>query len=43
MLISLLMVVGVACSDAADKEDMKPAVVDALDALGVELASDRTG
>ncbi len=41
MLISLLIVASVACSDAADKEDMKPVVVDALDALAEDLAWDR--
>ena len=41
MLITLLIVASVACSDAADKEDMKPTVVDALDALAEDLASDR--
>ena len=41
MLIALLMVVGVACGDASDDEDLKPAVVEALDALAKELVSDR--
>ena len=41
MLITLLIVASVACSDAADKEDLKPTVVDALDALAEDLASDR--
>ena len=41
MLIAVLMVVGVACGDASDDEDLKPAVVEALDALADELVSDR--
>ena len=41
MLIAVLMVVGVACADASEDEDLKPAVVEALDALAEELVSDR--
>ncbi len=41
MLIAFLMVSLVACGDTADEEDLRPAVVEALDALAEELVSDR--
>ena len=41
MLIAVLMVVGVACEDSSEDGDLKPAVVEALDALAEELVSDR--
>ena len=41
MLIALLMVVGAACADASEDEDLKPVVVEALDAFADELVSDR--
>ncbi len=41
ILISLSIVGIIACGDTADNEDLKPAVVEALDMLAVDLASDR--
>lgn len=41
VLVSLLMVAGVACGDDSDDEDLKPVVVEALDTFADELVSDR--
>ena len=41
VLVSLLMVAVMACGDTADEEDLKPIVVEALDAFAGELVSDR--
>ena len=41
VLVSLLMVAVIGCGDAADEEDLKPVVVEALDTLAENLVSDR--
>ena len=41
VLVSLLMVAVMACGDTTDEEDLKPIVVEALDAFAEELVSDR--
>ncbi|MXX93608.1 MAG: hypothetical protein F4Y63_09225 [Chloroflexi bacterium] len=43
VLVSLLMVAVMACGGTADEEDLKPIVVEALDAFAEELVSDRPG